>query len=241
MLHFDKNLNFLKVFVNKPGNGISLSNDAVLNIIEDSKKRIWVGTFRGGLSKYDRNTQTFKNYINQKENSNSIPRNDIRKIAEDNDGNLWLAVHGKGASCFNPETETFTNYLSLSNAWTYDLLIDKNGSVWTSSVNGISRKKKNEASFQNFHYQPDTNEQLINDFGCLYEDHTGQIWIESVHGLYRFSDKSKLIIPLKTNTLLDNVAIKTISQDSRENFYFSTNRGLFKYNPHTKKIDHFDK
>lgn len=239
LLLFDQKRKYIRSFQEEDENAKSLGNDAVLSIFEDSKKRLWIGTFRGGLSLLDRTTNTFKHYKHQPNNPNSLPRNDIRKILEDENGHLWLAVHGKGVTRFDPEKEEFQNFMDLSSPWTYDAIIGKDGAVWTSSVRGISRKKKTEIDFQHFYATLETNDKLVNDFSCLFEDRTGKLWIGSVHGLYQFSEKENKIVHFNSIPLLNKSAIKAIREDDEGNLFVSSNRGLFKYDLKSKYVKHF--
>ena len=239
LLQFDKKFNYLQTFKEEVEDKKSLGNDAVLSIFEDSQKRLWIGTFRGGLSLFNRNTSTFKNYTHDPNNPNSLPRNDIRKISEDKNGYLWLAVHGKGVTRFNPEKEEFINFTDLPSPWTDDLIIGKNETVWVSSIDGISRKKKSENKFEHFYATLETNDNSVNDYGCLFEDRNGILWIGSVHGLYQFSEKENKIIRFKSIPLLDKSSIKAIRQDDADNLFISTNQGLFKYNIKFQNVMHF--
>jgi ligand-binding sensor domain-containing protein/signal transduction histidine kinase/CheY-like chemotaxis protein/AraC-like DNA-binding protein len=239
LMLFDKKLNYIRSFKEEAGKPKSLGNDAVLSIFEDSKKRLWIGTFRGGLSLLDRNTYTFKHYKHQPNNPNSLPRNDIRKILEDKNGHLWLAVHGKGVTRFDPEKEEFKNFMDLSSPWTYDAIIGKDGTVWTSSVRGISRKKKTDSDFQHFYATLETNDKLVNDFSCLFEDKANKLWIGSVHGLYQFSEKENKIVHFKSIPLLNKSAIKAIREDDTGNLFISTNQGLFRYDLKRQHVKHF--
>ncbi len=211
---------------NKPS---SLSNDAILCMYLDSEKRIWVGSFRGGLSLYQPLTQTFKHY--QQGSSTGLLRNDIRSIAEDSEGNLWLAVHGKGVSKFNIQTEKVTNYPYLSSAWTTKVLVDHEGTVWASANNGMSRLRKNDTAFVDINTEKQLTELQDHDINCLFEDTQKRLWVGTVSGLYMMDTKTDRLVEAPHLQQLGIASIKSILQDKRGLFYVSTNRGLYKYIP----------
>ena len=45
--------NGFRVYRREEGNPRSLSNNVIMELFEDSRKTLWVGTFQGGLNRYD--------------------------------------------------------------------------------------------------------------------------------------------------------------------------------------------
>ncbi len=94
----------------KEGFGSGLTNNFILVIFEDSKKRIWVGTY-GGLNLFDPKTKTFKSYRER----DGLPNDAIMGIEEDGNNKLWISTN-KGISCFDPEKKVFKNF-SEADGW----------------------------------------------------------------------------------------------------------------------------
>lgn len=236
---FDDEGNLIKKFVHDKFNKSGLSNDAVLSIYQDSKKRIWIGTFRGGLNRYEESTGTFKHYQHDPQKPNSISKNDIRKIVEDRNGKLWLCVHGKGVSCFNPEKEEFINYPDLASAWTYDVLIDHEGTVWAATNKGISKKTLNDPNFK--HYLTNESSKILpdNHINCLFEDKAGNIWLGTNHGLFKSDKTITKLSRIEAISSLQNAAILSIQGASDGTLYLGSNRGLLHYNPQINTCKHF--
>src|SRR6185369_2767063 len=84
-----------------------LSQNAGLDIFQDSRGYLWIGT-QDGLNRYD--GYSFKVYKHDPEDPNSISHNSILKIAEDDNGILWIGTWGGGLNRYDPVTETFTSY-----------------------------------------------------------------------------------------------------------------------------------
>ncbi|WP_245552028.1 hybrid sensor histidine kinase/response regulator transcription factor [Chitinophaga pinensis] len=81
-----------------------LSNNAVLNVYQDSKGFMWIGTY-DGLNRYD--GYKFKIYRNRIGDSTSLIDNGIYTIDGDTEHRLWIGGR-KGISVFNPVNEHFS-------------------------------------------------------------------------------------------------------------------------------------
>lgn len=107
--HFDspEQVSFT-TYQRQPNDTLSLSNNNVQNIFLSSQKRLFIGTFGGGLCEAicanEGNIQ-FKSYIGEK----GIPTDIIYSIAEDNQHKLWLSGEN-GLATFNPSNNDFDYY-----------------------------------------------------------------------------------------------------------------------------------
>ncbi|MEM6725072.1 MAG: two-component regulator propeller domain-containing protein, partial [Bacteroidota bacterium] len=92
----------------------TLSNNRITSILQDSKDRIWIATYGGGINQWipDYSSKNipqsgrFKSFMQQDGLSNNI----IYGMLEDNQGRIWLSSNN-GLILFNPETanmQTFT-------------------------------------------------------------------------------------------------------------------------------------
>ena len=100
---FDKNKETFKHYKHDPNNPLTLADDVINRIFQDSNNNIWIGTSKG-LSKYISKTNSFKNYSEEDGLANNI----VWGILEDGSGNLWISTN-HGLSRFNPKTEVFKN------------------------------------------------------------------------------------------------------------------------------------
>ena len=82
----------------------------ILEIIEDSKERIWIGTSDGHLIWLDLDQDKLKTYIipSVPLPNDTIVKNGIKEIKEDKYGKLWLITEGDGLWNFDPEEEYFS-------------------------------------------------------------------------------------------------------------------------------------
>lgn len=83
----------------------SLHSSFVKSVYRDSQKKLWVGTWGGGLSMLNADDSTFTTY----NTGNGLPNNVVYGMLEDSAGMLWLSTN-VGISAFNVREQTFRNF-----------------------------------------------------------------------------------------------------------------------------------
>lgn len=81
-----------------------LSQNSVMNILEDKKGYMWFATW-DGINKFD--GYTFKTYKSSENNSVSLTNNRIDFMVEDSLGYIWVLTYDNHVYRFNPSTEFF--------------------------------------------------------------------------------------------------------------------------------------
>jgi len=71
---------------NDPGNGFTISNDNVFDIVEDRRGNLWVSTFGGGLHYFDVKTKKFTHF--------GLTNNLLEGLQIDSVGNVWMISNG---------------------------------------------------------------------------------------------------------------------------------------------------
>lgn len=108
---------------------------SVTSMLEDSRKRFWVGTYLSGVYLLDRQTGSFQRF-SEKE---GLIHNSVFSLKEDAAGNIWAATT-KGMSRINPATKSITNF-AAAKAVEYEFVInnlyDRNGVFHLPGRNGI--------------------------------------------------------------------------------------------------------
>ena len=84
-----------------------LLNNYVTSITRDSKGRIWVGTFGGGMAQFDEGRGIVKSVTG----ADGLLSNDVCAIVEDSEHKLWLSLNNGIAEYF-PEDGKIINYSS---------------------------------------------------------------------------------------------------------------------------------
>src|SRR5690606_21096338 len=87
----------------------SLSNNDVLSLYEDKKRRLWIGTSYGlnmltNVESHQINP-IFKRFTMEE----GLPNNTIHAIEEDNSGNIWFSSN-KGLARLNPDNNGIASF-----------------------------------------------------------------------------------------------------------------------------------
>lgn len=102
---YDSNTRKLESFNTRQEGSHNLYNDHITNIVKDSKGRIWVGTFGGGLCRLDEQ----KGIVERLTSDDGLSDDNINAIVPGDDGKLWMST-GNSISSYDPDTHTFVNY-----------------------------------------------------------------------------------------------------------------------------------
>jgi diguanylate cyclase (GGDEF)-like protein len=174
-----------------------------MSLFEDSGRRLWVGTFGGGLSQLDRATGAFTHYESDPTNPLKLASDRVTSVAEDPSGLLWVGTDGGGLHVLNPKTGTFfrlrhdpENSRSLSADTVYCIHIDAAGQVWIGTRGGGLDRVVGSAT------TPDTirfshlseKDGLPNStvYG-IHSDADGQLWLSTNFGIARLNPKTRKI------------------------------------------------
>src|SRR5207253_7178726 len=96
----------------------------------DHKKRLWIGTYFGGMDCFD--GKSFKHYKHSSSRE-SISDNRIADIIEDSSHHLWIGTIGGGLDLFDPDAGTFKHYTTsngLNINYISKLAEDEAGNIW---------------------------------------------------------------------------------------------------------------
>jgi signal transduction histidine kinase len=92
------------VFVHKPGDPRSLSDNVVDTVFEDRFGTLWIGT-QDGLNKLDTESMIFTSYVKK----DGLAGDVVSCILADGRDDLWMSTN-EGLSTFNPRALKFRNY-----------------------------------------------------------------------------------------------------------------------------------
>lgn len=134
-----KNANQFLRFYKKDG----LKSDYINCILEDRFKQVWIGSHRGGLSKYLPKQQKFVNYTIK----NGLASDNVVGLSQDDEGNIWVSTD-KGLSKFDVKQNNFKNYYVSdglpANEFSYNAAYKAaDGNLYFGSYNGLVSFKSN--------------------------------------------------------------------------------------------------
>ncbi|NME71205.1 two-component regulator propeller domain-containing protein [Flammeovirga aprica] len=215
---FDAEKELFKTFKREEGKGDqTLSSNWTLNIFEDSRGWIWVGTY-GGLSIYYPKEDRWINFMNDKQDENSLAHNWVYAVHEDQSGNMWIGTAGGlnkiEASKLKAPIEQYSSDLmitlkeaqGLSSNSIHGILEDEDGVLWLSSNSGLSKfdHKENEIT----HYTKDDGLQG-NEFipMAFCKTHEGRLFFGGNNGANAFYPNEIINNPYKPNICLTNFSL----------------------------------
>jgi len=216
--------------------GLTLSNDTIRNIYEDSRSRLWFAS-GNGLMLFDRKKETFANYLPADSDKGSN-KNRVYEIREAKNGSLWLRC-GKGLLSFDPATHRFQRYTnddrnpsSLSDNAINHLLIDRSGTLWASGFfAGLNILNNTRSAFTI--YKNNATEKIGNLRGITSSG--GYIWFTGAGGIYKFKPGSDKYIRVYESKKNDTVLFPIyITRDGI--IYFGNGHSLNILNPKTQAL-----
>jgi ligand-binding sensor domain-containing protein/GAF domain-containing protein/two-component sensor histidine kinase len=216
---------------------ISNNKKIIRNIIEDSKRNIWICTHGDGLVQMNPdnkgNYQVTRRYKHDKDKINSLSGNDIFTILEDRQGKLWIGTENEGLNLFDSKMKSFIRYRSdifdkssLSHNSIWSICEDATGNLWVGThMGGINLLYRYEAGFLHYYNNPGNPNSISNNsVTSFYEDRQGIFWVGTDGGgLNRFDRKSSKFTCFRmSNSKLSSDAVLSIYEDSRGQFWVGT-------------------
>ncbi|WP_413283057.1 two-component regulator propeller domain-containing protein [Vibrio sp. MA40-2] len=180
---------------------------------------VWVGTYQHGLLYWkDGMVDTVM------DDTTDLPTNEVRAILEDSQANLWIGTpKGLVKKAANGNIYHFTEAKDgLSNDYIMALAEDELGHIWVGT--GVGVGYWNDETFVQLDL--DALEGAQYAFGFFVEP--GYVWIATDRGVvrYRQSDQTVALIGRPQGLPLDKFF--QVLLDEQENFWLSSNRGLWK-------------
>ncbi len=100
-----------------PTDSTCINNSYCVPILETSQRKIWIGTFGGGVNIYQEATTSTNGTFTRMPLNGKLPNSMIKAMVEDNRGNIWITTN-KGLSRIDAACTKIRNYS------TYDGLQD---------------------------------------------------------------------------------------------------------------------
>ena len=122
--------------------------------MEDSQRRLWIGTLDGGLNLLDRKTFEFQRLERRGETNLYSPY--ISELEEDADGNIWIGT-SFGIYVLEKTTGKLTHYYAeknnhstLTNNSILSIYQDAKRRMWVGTLGGLSLFDKSSGTFTTF-------------------------------------------------------------------------------------------
>jgi signal transduction histidine kinase/ligand-binding sensor domain-containing protein/CheY-like chemotaxis protein/AraC-like DNA-binding protein len=241
----------VKHFKHDSNNSTTISSNNIYSILEDSKKRIWIGTYDGGLNRFENGR--FIHSVNSLENYPKDVGKKIRQVVEDTKGNIWLAttdgivlLDGTTSDSPDPTFRFFSsekgNAKGLKGTDVYWIYCDKNSAIWVATLGGGLAKLKNS---------PDRGQSL--EFNVLTKkdglpsdviftivgDRIGNLWMSTENGIAYYNPKQQVFRNYNNYDGIVNSGFSEAACTFRSdgNICFGANNGFYYFNPSSFKKD----
>ena len=163
-------------------NPMSLRSSRVYKVLLDSSDVLWVGTWRGGLSKADLKKERFGHYRHSETTPLAGASNDITAIFEQPRGTLWFASLKGGITGINFDRGTFQylpngpgNNLNFSTGEISSISGDTSGNLWIAADDKVARYDSRKRTFSTFTIPANRAHNF--QIQIVYIDREGYLWM----------------------------------------------------------------
>lgn len=233
-------------FIYQPGVETSISSNDVYYTLQDSKGRIWIGTFGGGLNLLQEEQSRF--IFKHKYNSFSkYPEYgqymEVRTIVEEKSGRIivgtsdgLMSFDGNFNTSGNIDFETCSSKITGANSDIYALYKDRQEQIWV-SIFGEGLKHlidydvegKNPV-FESYGSQLGINSDVILS---MVEDNNGELWVATENGVSRFDKNSNTFRNYDKYDGFPSIKMNEESamRHSNGTLWFGSNEGILQFDP----------
>ncbi|MBN1637838.1 MAG: hypothetical protein JW866_02650 [Ignavibacteriales bacterium] len=229
-----------------------------INSVNDED--IWIGTFRGGLTKYNIKNGDCISFTYNPNDNYSLNDNHIRSVAFAQNKDIWIGTYNNGLNKYSHRTNKFYHFTnnplekhSISNNQIQNIYIDNNSVVWVGTFGGglnyfhtdSTYDKHNSIKFKNYQHNPnDSNSLSDNRVYKIYEDKEGILWIGTFGGglnkFNRITRKFKRYQhDVSSSLTISDDRILSIHEDESNNLWIGTfGGGLNKFDKKSEIFTH---
>ena len=221
----------------------SSSSNNIFNMLRDTKNRIWVGSFGGGLHLAERKDDqlTFRQIVMKNEHQDMM-----RGMMQDSEGMIWVGCN-EGVVVFNPDEliQDETKYInfkydmkndsSLNNNEVKSIFEDQRGRIWLGTTGGglnlLVREKPLERSwFKHYTARNGLSNEVIQ---AITGDDNGFIWMSTESGVSKFDPENERFENFTLSSNRQAALFNELSCLKRENgeLMFGSYNGVYIFDP----------
>lgn len=222
-------------------------------VFEDSRHRLWAGTYQDGLGLLNKQEKTFTFFNHQQNDTGSISNNNVAVIYEDNKKRLWVGTVGGGLNLFDGSRKTFRHFLHVADGVSaqssntiFSLANDAAGNLWIGTENGgLGVYKPSREEFYWYqHDEIDNNSISHNSVYSIYKDTDDNMWVGTFAGGVNLSTRnSNRFAHFKhtsDNSSLNNNNVLCMQESADGKIWVGTDGGgLNLFDPVSKKFVHY--
>ncbi len=228
LIYFNRQNGKFTTYRHDPLNANSLSSDVIVSLCMDHQKKLWIGTYFGGLNCFD--GKNFKRYKNDPADPNSLSGTSVWEILEDSQKRLWIGTLDGGLNLFDRGKNVFRRFderHAFHCPYVSVLAEDDEGDIWVGTSEGIDVLKK--ATGKVIHYTTEKNNPatlMDNSILCIHQDAKRRIWVGTLGGLSLFDKATGAFRTFTQKDGLPHNAVITMLEDSVGNLWLTTPNGV---------------
>ena len=215
---------------------------AITSVLTPEAGKIYIGTHGRGLYQYIRGNDSASRVILPKSKGTRFIS--FLKITPDKK-EIWIGTHG---GIIKWENDNFTLYNnnplnpeSLVDNNTNTAIIDRFGSLWVGTINGLSRFDKRLKLFNLFREFRWKDSLLNNNVYFIYEDPSKSLWLGTLgSGIIKFDPATELITawPVIKTGDIETKMVRSVLKDRQGQLWVgSRDKGLFKFFPEQNRFE----
>jgi len=213
-------------------------------VFEDENGTLWIGSHEA-LNRIDDRARRYAAYHLGSPGEDS----DAIAISEDRSGYLWIGTYSHGLVRFDRKTGRFTRYrhdpadrYSLSDDIVPRLLVDRHGTLWAATDNGLDRFDAVRERFTTYRMSHQQRDHYLD----LIEDRHGVFWLGTdSSGLERFDPATGQFTAYeheenRLGSLSDN-RVNSVHIDRAGTLWVGTQDGLDELDPNTGQFTTYNR
>ncbi|MES2645820.1 MAG: two-component regulator propeller domain-containing protein [Bacteroidota bacterium] len=202
----------------------------VMDILVDSRNRVWVATAVDGLLQYDSSNNGFIKHLHNNFLLSSLSDNNHRCIFQDQKGIIWLGGDFTGVDFFEPDNNFFKTIFPFPDRLDERarqvgraVAEDQQGNIWMGSHDGVTRY--NPVSKQYTVWRNIENKKPVlynNVVRAMYCDAENNTWIGTASGVNRYNHSTGIMEFIALENL-PGAFYNSITGDRSGNIWFCLN------------------
>ena len=160
----------------------------IISLCEDHDGNIWMGSIKGGLTRFDVKTGRFYRFVNDDDDPNSLSYKYVSSIYCDSNNDIWVGTLD-GLNKFNPASGNFTIFRSgqnnsnnISSSTVYSIY-EKNGSLWIGTKGGGLNQY--DLTTKKFSWYLKEDGLPSNNVVGINSDTHGNLWISTTRQYFK--------------------------------------------------------
>ena len=241
--HYDPQIDEFNSYHSSSDTQNNLLDDDVVALVEDQDKRLWIGSWGGGLSWRYRDDRYY-HFIEDKLSIPALKDPFIWTLFKDNEDNIWIGTVNNGLVQYQSDTQKFIPHgkgaikeNKIPGTWVISIGQDHQNNIWVYTNAGFYRYQKNRKKIEAFDLAFLNNEDRVSAI-CTNPD--GSMWLGTEKGLIHFHPdrKEHMVINMMDNP--SNKWVKNIQKDQNGNLWIGSGRILSKLDPASMQVINYE-